>query len=175
MDAQLAFYGQEPVLRGWCPYCRTTTIIAGIESLCCGTIPDVIKITDLRRPVTTGKSRRKAKLPVEERFRILQWQEYTCFWCGHTFGSSYKRRRSNHQLDQGVLTIEWDHKIPYVYSQDGRPENIVASCQLCNGFKGSHYFDSTKDGKTFLKERWIKYAVQITKEAPIVWKVSPLL
>lgn len=171
MDVQLAFFGVTSILRGTCSHCRSQTFILDNATACCGLRPDRINIVDVRRITNPPhKANRKGHLSNEEQFRILQHQEYRCFWCSHVFGSIYRHKKARVK----TLTIEWDHVIPYVYGQDSRASNLVASCRVCNQIKRDRYFDDHATCRRFIKQVWEKNGYKVEEEAPVVWKMRTL-
>ena len=175
MDVQIAFYGSQSLLRGSCEFCGSQTFVIDGENACCGSTPDTIRIVDVRRLTSPG-GRRKGTLGVKHKARILQAQEYRCFWCEHVFGTTYIHKETHtNRLSLRALVIEWDHHIPYSFSQDNRPSNMVASCQVCNRLKHDLYYDTVEQGQRDLQERWRRHGYQIEKEATVVWKMRPLL
>ncbi len=52
------------------------------------------------------------------------------------------------------LQIVWDHLFPYAFSQDNGVENFVASCQICNAYKGAIMFQTIEEARTYIATQW---------------------
>ncbi len=74
---------------------------------------------------------RHPKAPtVSRQFKILESQNYQCFYCGSDLHNE---------------CIEYDHIEPWVYDYNNKKDNLVASCKICNNIKSSKVFDDIED------------------------------
>lgn len=140
--AVIALFGSVQMERGYCLLCKSTAFIKDGCFVCCGSIADR-KPDKFQRESELSQRR---KLPSrEEQEQILADQDYSCFYCGASFGSIHTRR--NEQL---ILKITWDHKFPFSWFGDNRPSNFVAACQICNGIKHDMVFPDLTEAQVYL-------------------------
>lgn len=73
--------------------------------------------------------------------------------------------RSSHR---SVLTrLCWDHFIPYSYLCCSPGDNWVAACQICNGYKTNHMYESVDEAREDIMHRWILDARSVAWEPQI--------
>ncbi|TLZ87260.1 MAG: hypothetical protein E6K00_05760 [Methanobacteriota archaeon] len=48
------------------------------------------------------------------------------------------------------LKVNWDHFVPFAYSQNNYAYNFVAACQICNGIKGSSTFRTLEEARVYV-------------------------
>lgn len=70
-------------------------------------------------------------------YRLLVEQNCRCAYC-------------NIGLDE--VKVEWDHFVPYAWSNSDPDENYVAACRACNQAKKARYFASEADLSDFCLE-----------------------
>ena len=59
-----------------------------------------------------------------------------------------------------IITVHWDHIVPYSYLRANPKNNWAAACQLCNKLKGDKIFTYMYVLKDFLKKRMeYKYSI----------------
>ena len=86
------------------------------------------------------------------RASLAEEQDGLCFWCGNVFG--------DYIVKQGVLRrleIIVEHVNPVSYSFDNGKDNLVASCQVCNGWKGAKVFTSNDECRGYLMRKWASW------------------
>lgn len=113
---------------------------------CCGLafkqeIPRRIK----REIEAEPKRRRPAKS--DQDLQMLK-QEGKCFYCHLSLGS-YVLRNGNPVR----LRLNWDHQVPYSYSQNNQGSNFVASCHVCNGIKSAFVFKTEEEARIYVQEK----------------------
>lgn len=81
--------------------------------------------------------RRKPKK--KDRDRILEEQQYKCFYCFVPFDVFNKH--------------VWDHVEPWAYSQHNGASNFVAACAPCNSSKSDRIFTNLDEARLYLAER----------------------
>lgn len=101
----------------------------------------------------------RRRLTKEDKKFHLERQKNCCFWCRFRFGQSFK-----HDGKEITLSPVWDHALPFAYSRNNSVLNYVASCQLCNSWKGSKVFDTVDDCRKYLQEKWAKLAQEHQKK-----------
>ena len=106
-------------------------------------------VTSLRTEVDRPRYKKPSPIIQEQ---ILDQQGFKCYWCYREFDTIYLRYNSI-----SILSINWDHVIPYAYSYSNADENFVAACSICNSFKSSKIFVNDEQCKNYLKQRWDKY------------------
>lgn len=55
-----------------------------------------------------------------------------------------------------ILHLEWDHFIPFTYSDSNIAGQFLPACQLCNALKGARMFRSIDGVREYLEPRWLK-------------------
>jgi hypothetical protein len=138
----ISLYGSVALERGYCENCKAMAIIKGGIFQCCDTPVEnaPTKFERMSQPFYGRKTPTKA-----DKDRIINKQGNKCFYCDVTFGSIRFRRGLPF-----TIKIEWDHKLPFAYSQNNHVDNFVASCHVCNGIKSDNLFQtiqSTSLGK----------------------------
>ncbi len=98
---------------------------------------------------------------VQEQSDILAEQRGQCLYCGNVFGDVVVRHKTGKHT---VLKLHWDHLIPWVYSQDGRAQNFVASCHVCNGIKGSLVFETITEVRDYVQKQWRAKLIELATE-----------
>jgi 5-methylcytosine-specific restriction endonuclease McrA len=135
-------FGSNTMLRMKCPRCKKTALVidAVIQCDCDYKIRKVPSEITFKRE-THAEVKRK-KLSVYMKKEILQVQDYKCAYCD-----------CNIQLDENT---HFDHFIPWVFSGNSRPYNMVASCALCNNIKYSHHFDTMEEARLYISQKRAK-------------------
>jgi 5-methylcytosine-specific restriction endonuclease McrA len=141
----IALYGSVALERGYCNNCKSMAIIKGGKFQCCGSpVQDVpSKFERMSEPLFARKTPTKA-----DKDRIVNQQGNQCFYCGVTFGSFRFRRGLPF-----TIKIEWDHKLPFAYSQNNQTDNFVASCHVCNHIKSDHLFQTVDEARVYLSDK----------------------
>lgn len=138
----MAVYGSVSLERGYCNSCQGMTIIKHGKYQCCDGLVEGLptKFERMSEPFFQRKTPTKF-----DKDRILRKQEDRCFYCNVTFGSF--RYRNGLPF---IVKIEWDHQLPFIYSQNNTAENFVAACHVCNGIKSSHVFQNVEEAQVYL-------------------------
>jgi hypothetical protein len=148
-----ALYGNTILLRTYCRRCKGFTFVQNNTKVCCGEQCENITNTKKRM---SGCNRRRRQPSKKEQERILFYQNYKCLYCMHEFGDLYYK---NGRVSS--LKLNWDHYIPYAYSGYNDKSNFVASCNICNGIKGSKIFETIEDARNYIlyqtQRRGIEY------------------
>lgn len=145
MKTILALYGNVSLQRGYCKTCKERAFIRDGKFSCCGTSVHATPKSFVRE----SEPYFKRKTPTaNEKSKILAAQEYRCFYCGVLLGS-YRVRNGKPVL----IKINWDHKLPFIYSQNNKASNFVAACHVCNGIKSSRIFKTVEEAQITLHQR----------------------
>lgn len=86
--------------------------------------------------------------PPKTQVRILKHQRYKCLYCRRLFGSVYY---INGRMT--IISVQWDHIVPYSYLRANPENNWAASCQLCNYIKSDRIFAYMYLAKEFIQDR----------------------
>jgi 5-methylcytosine-specific restriction endonuclease McrA len=81
--------------------------------------------------------------------RILDEQGHLCFYCFQPFGYFVRRPGKARSCR---LRQEWDHAVPYSYSQNNNATNFVAACHVCNGLKSDYVFATPDEARVRLDD-----------------------
>lgn len=116
---------------------------------------------DLRKTETQGIERYLC--PIQIKKYLNDKQKNRCFWCGREFGTVYSKIRSyGRKIIVSKLRRHYDHALPYSYLKSNPNGNWVLSCNICNHFKSNLIFQSDKDCRIYLNQKW-KKAIQKEK------------
>ena len=146
--AERALYGSRGMYRVRCPECGHTSLVVDGCSACCDVELDKPKTFRTRRH-TEGDAKRRC-FPVKVRRQVLEDQEHACFYCGILFGDYYWSEKAGKVVRANAC---FDHFIPWVYCRSSTAENVVASCQICNGIKSSKVFDDKEQAVRYVRDR----------------------
>lgn len=143
--SEISLYGNVAMARQYCPACKQTSLIINDRLACCDSLAGA----------TSGKVKRMSlpfqgrKLPSRSaQLKILAGQGDRCFYCEMSLGSVKFR----HGLPV-VLKLNWDHSLPYAYSQNNNNENFVAACHVCNGIKSDKVFQTLDEARIYLQDK----------------------
>ena len=113
---------------------------------CCDTVCSAVP-TRVKRMSEPPAER---SLPtMRERRSVLEDQSHRCFYCDRPFGST---EIVNGRLRR--LKIHWDHVVPFAYARDNSTSNFVASCNICNAWKGALVFETVEHARLYLAGKW---------------------
>jgi hypothetical protein len=118
----LAVYRNVAPEKSRCSICGDLSIVRNGMTTCCQAPVSGIP-TKYERETQAAYNRKRPPRP--DQARILEEQDNRCFYCRVKFGSV--RKRNNRPV---TIRIEWDHMLPFVYSQNNRTDNFVAACQV---------------------------------------------
>jgi hypothetical protein len=89
---------------------------------------------------------------------LINKQNGRCYWCDRKLGYYYVRK--NGPAKKSINHA--DHIIPYVYLQSNPIDNWCVSCNLCNLFKSSKYFDKESMTRKYILDRWNSETIEVT-------------
>ena len=137
-----AHYGNVVMEREYCVHCCQYSILIDAKLTCCGN-PTVFDTTRSKRmsQAQDGRKRQTAA----ERQTILELQGNRCLYCDMLFNSAVERKGR-----LIYLKVNWDHFVPFAYSQNNYAYNFVAACQICNGIKGSSTFRTLEEARVYV-------------------------
>lgn len=138
-------YGSVALFRVYCETCQEWSL-TGAEDRC--ELGHVATSGRTVRREGRGMFRRKQPSISHQRER-LALQDNKCHWCAREFGDTVLLRRGRAVLLKAV----WDHFIPYSYTGSCDDLEFVAACQLCNGVKSNHIFDSEEECRQYLARK----------------------
>lgn len=142
----LGLYGNVGLTKARCSDCKVYAFVIDGKLACCDT-PINAMPQKVQREASPEQERRLP--PLTERRAQLERQEHRCFYCERSFGSRVFRGTRG-----ATLQVNWDHVIPYAYSQNNSAVNFVAACHICNGIKSSHLFPSLDEAKQYIASKW---------------------
>ncbi len=141
----IALYGNVALARGYCKKCRGMYFIKNGHFVCCDT-PIAEEPKRFKRESEAPLGRKTP--PKAEKDKILEEQEYRCFYCDVLLEST--RFRNGKPL---TVRIHWDHQLPYAYSQNNATSNFVAACHVCNGIKSDRLFRTVEEAQVYLANK----------------------
>ena len=136
-----------------CPACGEENL-TGYDSLVCQNrgCKAIFQNAEFSRTRVIARRERRDPISRAVAKKIAEAQDGRCFWCENEFGE--------YVMKQGVvrrLEIVVDHVIPWAFSLDHGRQNLVASCQICNGWKSALVFESEEECRGFLKRKWTRW------------------
>lgn len=139
-------YGQVAIDKQYCWMCRRHAfVIDGLIQCCDRPVSGMPQ--SVKREICPEFERRLPSLVA--RRECLERQNNRCLYCEREFGTVVFRG-----LRKRVLKINWDHVVPWAYSQDNRDANFVAACCVCNGLKSSTLYPSLESAQVDLRHKW---------------------
>ncbi len=154
MASRMALFGSIALHRGYCRSCNETAFVLDGFLKCCG-----------ESVASTPRKYERVSQPVAHRHRrpgkaaqaaILEAQGQRCLYCELPFGYTYISRKRLR-----VAALEWDHKLPFAYSQNELDENFAAACSLCNSIKADYCFQTLDEARLFISQRKAKRGVEL--------------
>lgn len=142
----LALFGNIALTRVYCPDCESTAFVIQKKLACCNKPYD--PNPQLYKRECEPEQHRSIP-PPGVRKDILALQANCCFYCDREFGSRIYLKRKMIRLK-----LQWDHLVPYSYSQNNQTDNFVAACHKCNVWKGALMFQTIEDARVFLASKW---------------------
>ena len=52
-----------------------------------------------------------------------------------------------------TIKVNWDHQLPYAFSQNNATSNFVAACHVCNGIKSDRLFKTVEEAQLYLAQK----------------------
>jgi len=148
VQTYVALYGNVAIPKAYCDRCRRAAWVLHGRLACCGW-PILIAPDRFKRE---SEPVQKRKLPPRaDRELQLARQGHRCFYCDRSFGTYVFRGASVRPIR---LRPEWDHMVPFAYSQNNQMVNFVAACHVCNRLKSDHCFQTIDDAKLYLLRAW---------------------
>lgn len=144
-----AIYGKIKLERMYCESCKGSTIVLeGIKQCCEGAADDIL--SEEEEIMVSPRSIRKS-LSQKRKKEILKKQDNKCLYCDLPFGTPYLRK------NVFCLTrVNWDHLVPFSYTQTSGKTDFVASCNICNLIKSDKMFKTVEDARRHIQQRRIE-------------------
>ncbi len=146
MNGYVGIYGNVSIPKGWCGRCGALSFIVEDHLVCCNV--EVIDVPTSSKRESNPLYVRK-NLSAKQKVQQVESQGGKCFYCDRGFGSIVRRR--NRWI---VLKVNFDHLIPFAYTQNNKLENFVAACHICNQLKSCFVFDSIEDIRGYILGKW---------------------
>lgn len=141
-----ATYGAVILERQRCPQCRSMCLVVD-GRLQCGCEKKAEKENNKYIEQMSPCHGIRRRPPRAEQLKLLELQDNKCLYCGKKFGTRYVHP----DYGPSCLTIHWDHRIPFVYTQSNY--GFVAACNVCNSIKSYLMFDTIEEVKNWVSER----------------------
>lgn len=142
---RMALYGNIAIPKGYCPKCKEIVFIRNGLFVCCNN-PVQVEPQKFHRETESPQKRKTP--PKTEKSKILEQQENCCFYCNVTFETI--RYRNGKPF---TIKIDWDHKLPFSYSQNNTVSNFVAACHVCNRIKSNVVFRTIEEAQVHLADK----------------------
>lgn len=143
-SGNVALYGKVALVRARCKACRAMAIVIDGRFQCCEAVADVAPNRVKRMSQVPGVKKRPTRAQQAE---ILTSQDYRCFYCGLSFGSTQIRKGKAVRL-----SLNWDHVVPFSFSMSNSEGNMVAACQVCNNLKRDRIFQTLDEARVALRD-----------------------
>lgn len=144
---EIFYYGSVGLTRVICPKCKSWCIVQKGRTPCCKI---QIEFDDSKPRSTRSTTPPQKRRPLTEfrKRKIIRDQGYKCIYCLQEFGSTHTR--DGHE--SVTLSVEFDHLVPYSYSQDNSLRNMVAACQVDNGLKHNFHYKDLEQAREHLRQ-----------------------
>ncbi len=163
----IGIYGNVHLPKRWCDKCGGYAFVIQGELQCCGSGILDFEPKAYKRESSPEITRVQPHGAMKQ--LILKQQNNTCFYCERMFGSRVRikwktLRIGGHQRETTArffykavtLRLNWDHLVPWSYSQNNNTDNFVAACNYCNRWKGAIVFRDVAEAQIFLLHEWSK-------------------
>ena len=144
----VGLYGAQQLVKQYCSKCSAYSFVLDGKLKCCGK-HTISQPTNYKRESDLSAGRRH--LSKVEQNRLLNQQEFKCFYCNRDFNSLVFRKGNAIRLQ-----TEFDHLVPHSYSYNNLSSNFVAACHICNGLKSSLVFDTLEQAQVYLQNKWVE-------------------
>jgi hypothetical protein len=138
----LSVYGNVTLERAQCPASGCMAIVLRGKTVSCEEPVSGIPEKYHRETIACYERKRP---PMAEQSRILDEQENPCICYSVEFGILHERNGNPF-----MISICWDHKLPFALSQNNHTSNFVAGCQVCKGDKSDHLLRDLEEAKEYL-------------------------
>lgn len=130
-----AYYGSKFLFKVWCYDCKQYAIVYDNTMGCCG--GDAVLPTSYIVKREGLSSRKRRFIGILLRRKILERQEYRCFYCNEDLYTQY----------------HIDHLLAWCFNGDNSSDNLVAACPPCNRIKSHKIFDSIEGAIKYVRSR----------------------
>ena len=138
----IAIYGNVKIPKAYCEDCDGYYFVINGRFACCDKQAQIDPQKYIRESEADQTRKRP---PLKERKEILDLQNHCCIYCESPFGFiRYKKTRPF------KLRLEWDHQVPFAFSQDNSTSNYVAACHVCNSLKSNKCFQTVNEAAAYL-------------------------
>jgi len=145
--AYAGIYGNVVLAKERCWECQAHAFVLDGCLACCG--KPARQIADTTKREISPEFRRR-RPPRKKRDEQLERQNGLCAYCDRVLGSYVFRGGCPKKLE-----IEWDHVVPFSYSQNNKNTNFVAACCVCNHLKSSTMYPNMEAARSDLQRRFI--------------------
>jgi hypothetical protein len=114
---------------------------------------------------------------------LLEEWNNRCAYCELPFGTLVWRRgigredktRKGYRPNFGYLTVqlEWDHFVPFAYTDSCADGQFLPACQLCNGLKSDSMFRTIEGARESLEPHWVRKYEMATGPV-LTWEAAHL-
>lgn len=145
MHHHVALYGNTVINRTYCEQCQQWSIVIGRRKVCCNEIEREVPTCTKR---LSEPEERRVALPAYTKEKLLMLYDYSCAYCCKSYGAIvlYKNEPT-------MVTLSWDHAVPFSFSYDNRPTNYLPACQICNAVKGNKMFNTIEEVQEYVQAR----------------------
>lgn len=135
---------------GWGWHCFDCHRTWPLDATChgCGSSQDRKWVGSVYSNTGSDSYGRRKKPPKRERDRLIVEYRNRCAYCLLPFGMVLDTPRG-----KLILTVAWDHFVPYSFSLRNEGDNWVPACQLCNGYKASKIFATFDEARAYIVAR----------------------
>lgn len=142
-------YGRVAMIRMPCPVCGDTSLVVDGKMAGCG--HSAANPGSYKKKTKESEGRKdRVRLKEKEKRALVEAQGGRCFYCGKPFGIPVWHPRRKKVI---YANLVFDHFLCWDFSRDSSVKNMVASCSVCNGIKGSKIFANADDARVYIKRR----------------------
>ena len=160
-----SYYGNGIALdQDYCKRCKQYSFLDEFGDLVCCGVPPTIQaerevVTKNTKTYNKNRSRKPIHLKVVR--RVLERDNYKCYICGCDLNNDYYTSPKMDFMEKVQITI--DHRIPYTFELGHNPDNLFASCNMCNVIKQDFIFDSDVQMREYILTKRKQKGIEIIK------------
>jgi len=118
--------------------------------------------------IVPSKPANRRSCPTSRKQWLIEQQNGLCAYCLTPFGSVIRHRNR-----LKISAINFDHAMPFSFTNGNDLTNWVAACNFCNMIKGNKVFQDFESIRTFCAEGWERRRMSVEWLAPVSSELDP--
>lgn len=146
-DTRVSMYGSTRLITKYCNDCDMYAFVIDNILQCCNKVLVEVIPTYTKREVTGPYNRTRPNK--ETRLELLELYDNRCVYCSREFGSFVTVGKREIEV-----YLNWDHAVPFSYSNDNTSGNFLPACHRCNSWKSNLMFQTIEEAQVYLVGKW---------------------